>query len=66
MISASAEDSFPANASVDKLVESPGFHPGVLPVQVRPEVPNREFAKPHSDRSSPPDSQSGEAGALPA
>lgn len=39
MISASAEDSFPANASVDKLVESPGFHPGVLPVQVRPEVP---------------------------
>lgn len=28
-----------ANASVDKLVESPGFHPGVLPVQVRPEVP---------------------------
>ena len=29
----------PLNASVDKLVESPGFHPGYLPVQVRPEVP---------------------------
>lgn len=27
------------DASVDKLVESPGFHPGHLPVQVRPEVP---------------------------
>ena len=38
VISASAEDFF--DASVDKLVESPGFHPGVfLPVQVRPEVP---------------------------